>query len=54
MAFASAFQIVIFTQGHLYQGWIRLIPVVRIGTLLTLSHCGENADARNDCPWAQR
>jgi len=33
---ASALQVLIFTQGHFYQGWVRLIPVLLIGTLLTL------------------
>ena len=33
---ASALQVVIFTQGHFYQGWVRLIPVLLIGALLTL------------------
>jgi len=32
---ASALQVVIFTLGHFYQGWIRLLPVVLIGSLLT-------------------
>jgi CAAX protease family protein len=32
---ASALQVVIFTLGHFYQGWIRLVPVVLIGSLLT-------------------
>jgi membrane protease YdiL (CAAX protease family) len=32
---ASALQVVIFTQGHFYQGWIRLVPVLLIGALLT-------------------
>jgi membrane protease YdiL (CAAX protease family) len=32
---ASALQIIVFTLGHFYQGWIRLVPVVLIGTLLT-------------------
>jgi membrane protease YdiL (CAAX protease family) len=25
---ASALQVLIFTQGHFYQGWIRLVPVL--------------------------
>ena len=33
---ASALQIIIFTQGHFYQGWIRLVPVLLIGALLTV------------------
>jgi membrane protease YdiL (CAAX protease family) len=33
---ASALQILLFTEGHLYQGWMRAIPVLVIGTLLTL------------------
>ncbi len=32
---ASAIQVALFTQGHLYQGWIRLIPVVLGGVLFT-------------------
>jgi len=32
---ASILQVLVFTQGHLYQGWIRLIPVALIGALLT-------------------
>lgn len=32
---ASALQVIIFTQGHFYQGWTRLAPVLLIGTLLT-------------------
>jgi uncharacterized protein len=34
--FASALQVMIFTSGHVYQGWIRLVPVLLIGTLLTV------------------
>jgi membrane protease YdiL (CAAX protease family) len=30
-------QIAIFTYGHLYQGWLRLIPVVLIALVLTLT-----------------
>jgi len=33
---ASALQVIIFTQGHFYQGWIRLVPVLLIGSLLTI------------------
>jgi hypothetical protein len=33
---ASALQVIIFTQGHFYQGWIRLVPIVLIGSLLTI------------------
>jgi hypothetical protein len=33
---ASALQVLIFTQGHFYQGWIRLVPVFLIGILLTI------------------
>jgi len=33
---ASVLQVVIFTQGHFYQGWIRLVPVLLIGSLLTI------------------
>jgi len=32
---ASAVQVIIFTAGHVYQGWLRLAPVLLIGTLLT-------------------
>jgi membrane protease YdiL (CAAX protease family) len=32
---ASILQLAIFTQGHIYQGWTRLIPVVLIGAILT-------------------
>ena len=32
---ASIVQIALFTQGHLYQGVTRLLPVLLIGTLLT-------------------
>jgi membrane protease YdiL (CAAX protease family) len=33
---ASVLQLIIFTQGHLYQGWIRLVPVLLIGVVLTI------------------
>jgi membrane protease YdiL (CAAX protease family) len=33
---ASALQVSIFTSGHFYQGWIRLVPVFLIGTILTV------------------
>ncbi len=33
---ASILQLVLFTQGHLYQGWIRLIPVFLIGIVVTI------------------
>ncbi len=32
---ASALQVLVFAQGHLYQGVIRLVPVVLVGALLT-------------------
>jgi uncharacterized protein len=32
---ASALQVIIFTQGHFYQGILRLVPVLLIGVLLT-------------------
>jgi membrane protease YdiL (CAAX protease family) len=32
----SVLQVMIFSLGHYYQGWIRLVPVVLIGTLLTI------------------
>jgi len=35
MWIASILQLAIFTQGHIYQGWIRLIPVILIGAILT-------------------
>jgi membrane protease YdiL (CAAX protease family) len=31
----SVLQVIVFTLGHYYQGWIRLVPVALIGTLLT-------------------
>ena len=33
---ASILQLIIFTQGHLYQGWIRLVPVFLIGIVVTI------------------
>jgi len=33
---ASILQLIIFTQGHLYQGLIRLVPVMLIGVVLTI------------------
>lgn len=33
---ASALQVIIFTSGHSYQGWVRLVPVLLIGVLLTI------------------
>ena len=36
-ALASLAQIVIFTYGHFYQGWLRLIPVVLIAVVVTLT-----------------
>jgi membrane protease YdiL (CAAX protease family) len=36
MVLASALQVLIFTQGHFYQGWIRLVPVLLIGVVLTI------------------
>jgi uncharacterized protein len=35
-AVASILQLIIFTQGHLYQGWTRLVPVLLIGLVLTI------------------
>jgi len=32
---ASTLQVIIFTSGHAYQGWTRLVPVFLIGSLLT-------------------
>lgn len=32
---ASGLQLAFFVQGHLYQGWLRLIPVLLIGAVLT-------------------
>lgn len=32
----SVLQVMVFSLGHYYQGWIRLVPVVLIGTLLTI------------------
>ena len=37
MALASLVQIAIFTSGHIYQGWLRLLPVMLIGLLLTIT-----------------
>jgi membrane protease YdiL (CAAX protease family) len=34
---AAFAQIAIFTQGHLYQGWVRLLPVMLIGLVLTIT-----------------
>jgi len=34
---ASSAQIAIFTFGHLYRGWLRLIPVILIAIVLTLT-----------------
>lgn len=33
---AAVFQVGVFTVGHLYQGWTRLVPVVLVGAVLTL------------------
>jgi membrane protease YdiL (CAAX protease family) len=33
---ASILQLIIFTSGHLYQGWIRLVPVFLIGIVVTI------------------
>jgi uncharacterized protein len=35
-AVGSVLQVVVFSLGHYYQGWIRLVPVALIGTLLTI------------------
>ena len=35
-ALASALQVILFTQGHSYQGWVRMVPVLLIGILLTV------------------
>lgn len=32
----SVLQVIVFALGHYYQGWIRLVPVALIGTLLTI------------------
>lgn len=34
---ASLAQIAVFTYGHLYQGWLRLVPVVLIALVLTVT-----------------
>jgi membrane protease YdiL (CAAX protease family) len=34
---AAFLQIAIFTQGHFYQGWLRLVPVMLIGLVLTIT-----------------
>jgi uncharacterized protein len=36
IALASALQVILFTQGHSYQGGVRLVPVLLIGALLTV------------------
>jgi len=36
-ALAAFLQIAIFTQGHFYQGWLRLVPVMLIGLVLTIT-----------------
>lgn len=33
---ASILQLILFSQGHFYQGWIRLVPVMLIGVVLTI------------------
>jgi len=33
---AAVLQVMVFSLGHYYQGWIRLVPVVLIGALLTV------------------
>jgi membrane protease YdiL (CAAX protease family) len=33
---AFALQVIIFTLGHVYQGWTRLVPVLLIGGVLTV------------------
>jgi len=33
---ASTLQVLVFTQGHFYQGLLRLVPVLPIGVLLTV------------------
>jgi membrane protease YdiL (CAAX protease family) len=35
MILASALQVILFIQGHFYQDWIRLVPVLLLGILLT-------------------
>jgi membrane protease YdiL (CAAX protease family) len=35
-AVGSVLQVIVFSLGHYYQGWIRLVPVALIGTLLTI------------------
>jgi membrane protease YdiL (CAAX protease family) len=37
MPLASFVQLAIFTSGHVYQGWLRLVPVMLIGLVLTLT-----------------
>lgn len=32
---ASALQLALFVQGHFYQGWLRLLPVMLLGIVLT-------------------
>jgi membrane protease YdiL (CAAX protease family) len=33
---ASTLQVLVFTQGHFYQGLLRMVPVLLIGVLLTV------------------
>jgi membrane protease YdiL (CAAX protease family) len=40
---ASAVQVMLFTQGHFYQGWVRLVPVLLIGALLTVVALGRRS-----------
>ncbi|MBO0910625.1 MAG: CPBP family intramembrane metalloprotease [Acidobacteria bacterium] len=35
MPLACALQLLVFTQGHLYQGWMRLGPVFLMGLVVT-------------------
>jgi len=37
MVLASVMQVAIFTSGHLYQGWFRLLPIMLIGVVLTIT-----------------
>jgi hypothetical protein len=46
----SVLQVIVFSLGHYYQGWIRLVPVALIGTLLTIvAYC--SLMAKEFGPW---
>jgi len=43
VALASTVQVILFTSGHLYQGWARLVPVALIGAVLTAVALGRKS-----------